>query len=336
MARRRGFSMVEVLLALFIIVLAVGIVLPALMRTRDDDYGRSTSRNNLKQIAIGVHNFNDAYNGRLPPLIDFDDGARTGAGLQSLFFCILPYVEADNIYRIFSKSDPSTYYHKNGAAVQFISTFVSPNDQTAPSDAYTTMKVSLPEIPSLPFTQSFTGWYATTSYAANGLIPWNTGGLPRSFVDGTSNTIMFAERPQVCTDAFGKAVFNLWGFGFYGPATPAIALLTPDDPAGLPSTGQICAALPLPQAYTAGMMRVRIGRDDAPPQPSPVSRSFQVGLKARGPCDPRLAGSPHAGGMLIALGDGSVRFLDSKMNDWTYWAAMTPDGNETPYTDWIQ
>jgi hypothetical protein len=106
--------------------------------------------------------------------------------------------------------------------------------------------VALPFAPPAPFAQSFTGEYATTSYAANGLIPWNTGGLPRSFKDGTSNTILFAERPQACLTAAGQVVYNLWGYGFYGPQTPAFALLTPDTPAGLPSTGQIAPALPLP------------------------------------------------------------------------------------------
>jgi hypothetical protein len=314
-------------------------LLPWLTQHRETGAGRSKSANNLKQIILACHNYNDAHgnasSGTLPQLVDVGDGAPTGAGLHSLFFNIQPYIESDNIYRVFNKATPSTYYNQAmGAAQTILPTLISPNDTTASNGTITSMAVSLPQAPPAPFAQSFTGWYATTSYAANGLIPWQDAGIPRTFKDGTSNTIAFVERPQVCTDAAGVTVYNLWGYGMYGPSTPAIALLTPDDPEGLPSTGQIVAALPLPAAWSAAMMPVQIGTVDAPVQPSPVPRSFQVGLKRNGPCDPRIAGSPHGGGMLVALGDGSVRSLDPKMSDWTYWAAMTPDGNESQYTDW--
>jgi prepilin-type N-terminal cleavage/methylation domain-containing protein len=319
MSRRAGFSMVEVIIALVIIALAIGIMLPALNWHRTEHRGRTQQANNLKQIALAVHNYNDAFSLKLPPLVDVGEGAPTGAGLRSLFYNLLPYIEQDNIYRAFNTSIPGTYGNRtNGAAQNIVRTFINPADTTASNGAVTSMTVSLPDAPPAPFTQSFTGWYATTSFAANGMIPWNTGGLPRSFVDGTSNTIMFAERPQVCTDTAGNTVYNLWGYGAYGPSTPAIALLTPNDPEGLPSTGQIVAALPLPEKWSAAMMSVQIGTVDAVEQPAPVKRSFQVGLTRGGPCDPRIAGSPHLGGMLVGLGDGSVRSLDPKMSDWTY------------------
>lgn len=327
--------MVEGLLALFIIAVVVGLLLPALNWHRTEHRGRSQSSNNLKQIILACHNYNDAHQGKLPPLVDAGDGAPTAAGLQSLFFNILPYVERENIYRLFNRAVPSTYYSRGtGPAQQVIATFVSPDDTTAPNGTISNMTVALPEGPPPPFAQFFTGWYATTSYAANGMIPWNTGGLPRSFADGTSNTIAFAERPQTCTDATGRAVHNLWGLGIYGPSTPAIALLAPNGPDRLSSTEQIAAALPLPTNWVAGMMPVQIGREGAAVQPSPVLRSFQTGIRAGGPCDPRIAGSPHVGGMLVALGDGSVRSLAPTMSDWTYWAALTPEGSEPQHADW--
>jgi hypothetical protein len=282
---------------------------------------------------LACHNYNDAYQGKLPPLVDVGDGAPTGAGLQSLFFQILPYIEQDNIYRTFNSARPDTYYNSvNGTATNIINTYVNPADETANDGLVVNATAIAPDAPA-GFARSFTGSYATTSYAANGLIPWQDAGIPRTFKDGTSNTILFAERPQVCTDAAGSTVYNLWGYGTYGPSTPAFALLTPDEPKRLQSTGQIVAALPLPTKWSSAMMPVRIGSESGPTQPSPVSRSFQVGLKARGLCDPRLAGSPHSM-MLVALADGSVRSIDPKMSDWTYWAALTPDGNETTYSDW--
>jgi hypothetical protein len=332
---RRGFSLTDLLLVSFIIALAVGLLLPALNWHRTDHRGRTLQANNLKQIVLAVHNYNDAFGDNLPPLVDVGEGAPTGAGLRSLFFNLLPYIEQDNVYRVFRPADPVTYAGRSdGAAQNIVRTFLNPVDATAPDGTVASANVVLPVAPPLPFAQSFTGFYATTSFAANGMIPWNTGGLPRSFADGTSNTIMFAERPQACTDSNRNTVYNLWGYGSYGPSTPAFALLTPAGLTTFPSTGQIVGDLPLPAKWTNGMMPVRIGRESAPQQRSPVSRSFQVGIKAGGPCDPRLAGSPHVGGMLAALADGSVRSLDPRMSDWTYWAALTPDGGEEPYSDW--
>lgn len=324
MVRRRGVSLVEVLLVLGIIVMVVGLLLPFLAR-QPTHRGRSRTANNLKQIILAVHNYNDAYQEKLPPLVDVGENAPTGKGLQSILFNILPYIEQDNVYRVFNRADPTSYSRQNdGAAQTVISTYISPNDETAPNGTVTALQVQ----------QAYTGWYATTSYAANGLIDWNGGGLPRTFKDGTSNTIAFAERPQVCRDTDGSTVYNLWGYGTYGPSTPAFALLTSDEPAGLESTGQIAPVLPLAEKWTAGPLPVRIGTANAPTVPSPVKSPFQLGLKRTSACDPRIAGSPHAGGMLVALGDGSVRSVSPTISDWTFWAACTPDGNETLYLDW--
>jgi hypothetical protein len=53
-----------------------------------------------------------------------------------------------------------------------------------------------------------------------------------------------------------------------------------------------------------------------------------------GECDSTLAQTPHRGGMLVALGDGSVRTLSPKIKPETYWAAVTPAGGEVLGSDW--
>jgi hypothetical protein len=50
-------------------------------------------------------------------------------------------------------------------------------------------------------------------------------------------------------------------------------------------------------------------------------------------CDPRLAQTPHPGGMLIGLGDSSVRSVAANIAGATWWAACTPAGGE-PLADW--
>ena len=51
-------------------------------------------------------------------------------------------------------------------------------------------------------------------------------------------------------------------------------------------------------------------------------------------CDPHLAQTPHSGGMLAAMCDGSVRTLAGGMSPATYWGAVTPDGGEVLGSDW--
>jgi type II secretory pathway pseudopilin PulG len=145
MSRRQGFSLVEVLLVIGMVVILIGLLLPAICKVRVTD-ARSASANRLKQIALAVHDYNDAYQGKLPPLVDIGEGAPTGAGLQSLFFNILPYIEQDNIYCVVNRAAPSTYYSQNtGAAQNIIKAFISPADYlTVPHGTLANVSVTLP------------------------------------------------------------------------------------------------------------------------------------------------------------------------------------------------
>ncbi len=68
-----------------------------------------------------------------------------------------------------------------------------------------------------------------------------------------------------------------------------------------------------------------------PVPPGPASK-FQV-QPAPDNCDPRRAATSHAGGMLVCLGDNSVRSLGPNMSSDVWWAALTPAGNEVQ-GDW--
>ncbi len=357
MRRRHGFTLIELLVVIAIIAILIGLLLPAVQKVREAA-ARSKSSNNIKQLALAMHNYNDSNNTKLPPLTDVGTGAPTGAGLQSIFFDILPYIEQGNIYNIFNKALPSTYYSSvttsPGATSNIINTLISPADSTASSGTTTTQAVTVTPAPAAPYSASWTGLFATTSYAANGQIfGSNSAALPRTFVDGTSNTIMIAERSQVCTTGSGATTYNLWGLGVWAPQMPAFAALNPGTN-GTTSTNMYMSNSPPGNATTAssptwvsGTVNVRLGLTTAtlmaptgPAAPSGCTpttaayQKFQTAPRGCIPCDPRVAQTPHIGGMLVGMGDGSVRSLAPSMSDWTYWAAITPAGNETPYTDW--
>ena len=143
---RQGFTLIELLVVIAIIAILIGLLLPAVQKVREAA-ARAKSSNNLKQIALATHNFNDAYQGKLPQLTDVGTGAPQGAGLNSFFYNILPYIEQDNIYKIFNKTASSSYHTSTGtggAAQNIINTYLSPADSTSSSGTTTTIGSTSP------------------------------------------------------------------------------------------------------------------------------------------------------------------------------------------------
>jgi hypothetical protein len=333
MLHRRGLSRVEALVILAIAVLLMGLVVAGVGRIREEAKSLQCRRN-LMQLGLAVHNYHDT-NDRLPPLADQGPGAPTGRGLPSIFATLIPYMEGTPfVFR--SEQCPDRYNghssveftfphkgmpftHYGGMANQSFRIYIDPADTTAER---------LRDIP-MTFPDGTTGYYATGSYAANGLLPWGARAVPGPLPGWTADTILFAERPQVCHTATGDETYNLWGLGFYSPHMPAFAALTPTDPPGLLSTGQVAPAQPLPD-NAAEQLPVRIGRRDAAVEVPDFSSPIQK-IRSGQPCDPRLPGTPHAAGMQVVMADGSVRVFSRDTSAWVFWAACMPapaDGNQ--------
>ncbi|MFO0809854.1 MAG: DUF1559 domain-containing protein [Gemmataceae bacterium] len=355
--RRQGFTLIELLVVIAIIAVLIGLLLPAVQKVREAA-ARSTSSNNIKQIALAVHNYAGANTDKLPPLADFNLGNNSNAdGLRSVFFFILPYIEQDNLYRAYVKGNVASYDSAaTGIAQNIIKSLVSPADSTA-SSGTTTTKTFAVSATGGPTVASHTGTYATTSYAFNGLVfKGNAGGIPRTFQDGTSNTILVAERYQVCTGLSSAVTYNLWAFGNYAPEMPVFAAIGPTVITGA-DTKKFQPVVPLKSngtnaptwtSATSTRINVLVGREATPSATGVAGgtgtaaalnvdtpyKVFQVAPRGKILCDARVAQTPHVGGMLAGLADGSVRTVNPNISEWTYWAAVTPSGNETLYSDW--
>jgi prepilin-type N-terminal cleavage/methylation domain-containing protein len=88
---KTAFTLVELLVVIAIIGLLIALLLPAVQAAREAARRMSCS-NNMHQIGIAVHNFNDAKNG-LPPLM-----IGTATQSPSIFSHLLPYMEKQAIY----------------------------------------------------------------------------------------------------------------------------------------------------------------------------------------------------------------------------------------------
>ncbi len=284
--QRRGATLVEVLVVIGIIGVLVGLLLAAVQRVREVAV-RAQSMNNLRQIVLATHNFADAADGCLPSI----DGNRNSPNVgRSLFVALLPYIEQGSVYSAYL-SDPS------GNIPSYVKTYMSPADPTITPRAAAE---------------------GVASYASNAQVFHGSPALPRTFQDGTSTTIAFAEHYAVgcggstfpwsvhqANDGLHRATF-----ADGGPNVDKYANCGDDYPVTNPGVP------PTSTGAWRGTFQV------APPSPAWTN------------CDPRLANTPHTGGMLTAFADGGVRILAPSIAPTVYWSAVTPASGEVIPEDW--
>jgi hypothetical protein len=149
-----------------------------------------------------------------------------------------------------------------------------------------------------------------TSYPFNAVAFRKDPRLSNNFPDGTSNTIAVAEHYSFdCQNSSFDFMQSSAGSGPSRRAT--FADWETGDLYPPPGTG-----LPHPRSI-----------------PSDGVSTFQV-RPSLDRCNPAVPQTPHSGGMLVGMIDGSVRTVSGGMSPTTFWAAVTPAGAETLGTDW--
>jgi prepilin-type N-terminal cleavage/methylation domain-containing protein len=312
---RRGFTLIELLVVIAIIAILLGLVVPAVQSIREAA-NRAKCQNNLRQLGLAAHQFHDV-NQHLPPGIGYYPPADGAFG--SYFFHLLPYLEQVNLYRAalgtvaFPAPDGPRMAHYPGNNTVYsrpVAVFLCPSDPSVGPGGQVTIN-------GVPF--------GASSYAGNAMVNAPNGPQDKArladITDGTSNTILHAEKYARCSNTTMAPAFRDGGTAWAYCASLFFPWLPP--PMQFP-----------PRSFQFGFAIAALVARGAPDAIGPRSK-FQVQPNPYlGNCDPTRASTPHAGGILVGLVDGSVRKLSPGMSPTTWWAAVTPKRGEVLGSDW--
>jgi prepilin-type N-terminal cleavage/methylation domain-containing protein len=325
--RHPGFTLVELLVVIAIIGILIALLLPAVQAAREAAR-RAQCSNNLKQVALGLHNYESA-NKFFPPSANFGSA---NPEVETVHYAnwivlILPYIEQQALYSQFKLNVPTTDPVHRDARGRTIPTLVCPSDpnsrefntfrSTAEGDNWARGNYGA---------NGSLGAYSTTWWAAAGpnaprwTSPWHRGVMGANasirigdINDGTTNTILVAE---LRAGLSGDDRRGVWALS--GPGSSSLWLhgsddcLGPNDCSGASDNIMGCDLI------IAGVGAATLQREC---------------MTCCNGCSSSQGNtrSKHPGGVQVGLADGSVRFLSEYIEKtqglWDLDPAVLNEGN---------
>lgn len=319
---RRAFTLIELLVVIAIIAVLIGLLLPAVQKVREAA-ARAKCTNNLKQLGLGFHNYENVYNG-FPPSRVNNAAARGlyGNSDRNVLVFLLPYIEQQALAdRYVTPKDLGTgprrsWDHSVNVPVSAAQppVFVCPSapggvrtvpwmtsDNTVvPAGTSTAFQAGvvdygvMNQVAAGMRTLLGGDWSGTSAF---GILQPNVSIKIAQVTDGTSNTFMLVEdagRPQAHTR-----------FGVEIPESNSVsgaAWADPESGFGMDGFG----------LYPAESPAVRSGCPDGLANCAVVNASNRNEVF-----------SFHRGGANILFGDGSVRFFKENIPVDVVAAALT-------------
>jgi prepilin-type N-terminal cleavage/methylation domain-containing protein len=300
----RGFTLIELLVVIAIIAILIALLLPAVQQAREAAR-RSQCKNNLKQLALALHNYESAHR-------VFPYAHRGGNGWypqachqrDTWFHRLLPYVDQAPMYNQYEgdcanlSASVSNHVHNISSSQTFVRTalpaFMCPSD-IGPAFA---------ENSGVRWGGNYMACIGGSSNLStgsdNGMFGYETKTKIRDVTDGTSNTMMLSEGVQRVAVPSGFS----WGCpgcywigGAHGEVT-FTAYETPNTK--VPDQNYLCKSTTDVNA------------------PCVTNQSNRR----------NYARSQHVGGVHVGMADGAVRFVSNNIDLGTFRALATRSGDE--------
>ena len=305
---RAGSTLVELLVVIAIIGVLVSLLLPAVQAARESAR-RMQCTNNLKQIGLACHNFHDTTGklpmGGLPPT------AVSGSQFSALTQ-LLPYMEQQPLYDMVDLTVPPTHTNNTNARNTRIPSLLCPSDgRDNPNASLGAATNYMANTGAMPY------FVIPGQMNYSGVFYVNVASRLADMTDGASNTAIFSER--LMADGSNSIVSKVEDV-FFHPGDPA----TPDDAHNICLSVDITnLANQFPLFMGAPWMHHQHRYQHISPPNGRSCGFFVVGKSTMPPS------SRHPGGVNVALGDGSVRFVPNSVNLVAWRALGTRNGGET-------
>jgi prepilin-type N-terminal cleavage/methylation domain-containing protein/prepilin-type processing-associated H-X9-DG protein len=349
---RQGFTLIELLVVIAIIAVLIALLLPAVQSAREAAR-RAQCVNNMKQIGLAIANY-ESSNGSYPPgeilYAPYDGGANACGGLSSSrMWCglanILGFMEQTAAYNALNFNLGTSGGWGSGLGVgnrtgllTVISSYICPSDLPLGVDPKAAVAggITSNAYSQTSYALAAGTWNVTAYYSGPDCWQQDVGNGPfddlsayrvSTIVDGTSNTYFVGETARFLNDA--DLFFNEWTrAAFFSSNNNAGGTTTSTRPQGL------CYMVPTPnQPFKVGDYGLLPPGTDYPDTSdykawatlalAPTYKTFgQWGVRSR-----------HPGGVNMAMGDGSVRFIKDSIAQNVHMALGTRAGQEVISAD---
>lgn len=164
MHKRRGFTIIELVVVISVIAVLVSLLVPAVQQARESSR-RTKCQNNLRQVGIAIHGFHGTRK-FLPPSRNYDH-------FTTWAFLILPHLEQFNL---FESWDPELkyYYQPDEARLTNVPMYLCPSRRTGPilSTQYDDIQSPYETSPHVPGVVS--DYACSAGYGPPGVWNWVT------------------------------------------------------------------------------------------------------------------------------------------------------------------